>query len=662
VVGRLALATVLAAPLIAAGLDAAWAETRDSVAVDWARNLAVGVDPLGEMRAPTLGPHPGSHGSTLVVDPAGLLVVERDAGVVVRASREGEPKAALELSRGLGEIVRDARNNRVFVADRGGHRVVEIAPGDAEGRGLALRATAMIREPHGLALSPDGHTLLATSVADHELVAFDLRDAELKPSWRLKLAPEPRGVAISPDGHRAIVGFVSLGAVALIDLPGQGREQAKLGYRSLEPRDHLRFEIEEFEGFTETHTRLVEAKSRFEVPSETGRRYARNTFALGFVGHGIAVAPHQLATPQLMRRPPDTGTYGGGESFSPITHAMAMISEGVEGIASSTPLRRAALGVHMPRALSYDLARDTLYVGGYGDDAIQAIGRVSQPALAAAWKIDLADFGKQACGIDGLAVEGDVLWVHCEFGRSLVRVEIAGPETREDNRFEITRGPELTASMRDPEVERGAEIFRRAGDSRLTLDGQLACAQCHPEGRSDGLSWRLEGAILQTPMLAGRLVGTKPYKWDGQDPNLDASLHNTIGRLGGFPDAMRRRELRALRAYLESLAPPHTPTPRDPGAVARGRAVFESPEAACDACHEGGRLSDGQRHELDTSLRRVDTPSLIGLAHSAPYYHDGSAQTLDALLANRSTIHDMADTSALTPEQIADLIAYLESL
>mgnify|MGYP003379278725 FL=1 len=56
------------------------------------------------------------------------------------------------------------------------------------------------------------------------------------------------------------------------------------------------------------------------------------------------------------------------------------------------------------------------------------------------------------------------------------------------------------------------------------------------------------------------------------------------------------------------------------------------------------------------------TSSLVGLARSAPYYHDGSAATLDALLAERAAVHGMAETVSLTAAQRQDLIAYLETL
>src|SRR5690606_5599529 len=113
-------------------------------------------------------------------------------------------------------------------------------------------------------------------------------------------------------------------------------------------------------------------------------------------------------------------------------------------------------------------------------------------------------------------------------------------------------------------------------------------------------------------------------------------------------------------AYLESLPPPRPRRPKDPDAVARGRALFKA--EACAACHAGPKLVDHSQHNLDTTLAQVDTPSLLGLSHSRPYYHDGSAKDLWTLLTDRGTVHAMADTSALSDAQLRDLNAYLESL
>ncbi|MCQ8205826.1 hypothetical protein NP569_26425, partial [Vibrio parahaemolyticus] len=77
---------------------------------------------------------------------------------------------------------------------------------------------------------------------------------------------------------------------------------------------------------------------------------------------------------------------------------------------------------------------------------------------------------------------------------------------------------------------------------------------------------------LQTPILAGRVANTAPYKWVGVDTTLAHSIRSTITRLGGA--GLDAKQTAALAAYLESLPSPRTPT-IDAAAVARGKQVFD---------------------------------------------------------------------------------------
>ena len=189
--------------------------------------------------------------------------------------------------------------------------------------------------------------------------------------------------------------------------------------------------------------------------------------------------------------------------------------------------------------------------------------------------------------------------------------------------------------------------------------GAMACATCHPDNRADGLSWRIEKKELQTPVLAGRMVGTHPYKWDGMDKDLTTSLTMTMKRLGGF--GLDKTQTANLQAYVEMLPAPRPPT-RDTATVARGKKVFDSAEAGCRSCHDGAMYADGEKHKFSGTLGESDTPSLIGLAASAPYFHDGSAATLEALLRDRGAVHGMAETAKMTDKQVADMTAFLETL
>lgn len=615
--------------------------------------------PVSPWQPPTHAAHVGSHGAVMIVDEHGVLVLERSAGKLIRANREGQPIAELALTPGLGEIVHDGAGN-VFVADRAAGRVIRVDPGDADGKGLAERGAVELGEPHGLALTPDGATLLVTDVSEQQLVALDSESLTIR--WRVELAPEPRAVAVSRDGSIAAVGFLSSGSIAYVELASAGE---RVDWRALDPRDHVEI-TEEFNGYAGmvTVARLKEMRSKHQVPVETGRRYARNFYALAFIGHDTLVAPHELATPQLERVPDldRQDTYGGGaESIPPLVHQLAIV---MRPGALDSHERFLHLDIHQPKAVAYDLTRDTLYVAGYGDDRVAAIVDATQQMPYVDWVAQVGN-GK-SCGLDGIALDRASadgqppgLWIHCEFRRQLLHLDPGDPSTRDDD--EWLHGAELTPRARSQQIERGAELFRRGGDRRISANGMMACSNCHPDGRADGLTWRLGDSILQTPILAGRVSGTAPYKWDGQDPTLQRSIRHTIERLGGDQvKPLADADVDALIAYLDSLPPPRPRKPADPQAVTRGRQLFEA--EACDACHAGPKLTDGGQYPLTTTLAQVDTPSLLGLAHSRPYYHDGSAVDLWTLLTDRGTIHDMADTSHLSDQQLRDLEAYLLSL
>ena len=313
---------------------------------------------------------------------------------------------------------------------------------------------------------------------------------------------------------------------------------------------------------------------------------------------------------------------------------------------------------HQPRALAWDGTRDALYVAGMGTDSILQIKDASQVAISAGMTAGLTD-GKQRCGPDGLAIASDGnLLVWCSFTRSVERVEVVDAKgALATVQPKVEHRPSLIASAWTEKQHQGLVLFHSA-EAQISARGALACATCHPDNRADGLSWRIDKHELQTPVLAGRMVGTHPFKWDGGDATLELSLTGTMKRLGVF--GIDKAQTSALAAYVEALPAVKTPS-RDLAAVAAGKKLFDG-EAGCRTCHDGAAYTDQERHKLTGTLAESDTPSLLGLAASAPYYHDGSAATLEALLRDRGAVHGMADTSKLTDKQVAELTAFLETL
>ncbi len=200
--------------------------------------------------------------------------------------------------------------------------------------------------------------------------------------------------------------------------------------------------------------------------------------------------------------------------------------------------------------------------------------------------------------------------------------------------------------------------------------------------------------IVIPPIYDLKGVGYETFTGDGKISYWNAYVG--VGQMGGqgnfedpriglvishTPDLVTPK-LPALLAYQLSLrAPKPAPGTFDADAAERGKDVFRN-QARCAACHQGPTLTDvlkdasrGGRegepflhHPADvgqdpayaqrTATGKYRTTPLRGLQQHAPYFHDGSAATLTAVVDHYVRLFGLN----LTPGQKADLIEYLKSL
>ncbi len=208
---------------------------------------------------------------------------------------------------------------------------------------------------------------------------------------------------------------------------------------------------------------------------------------------------------------------------------------------------------------------------------------------------------------------------------------------------------------------RGRLLFYRTDDVRIAVDG-VACSSCHPDGRDDANTWTTPMGPRQTPMLAGRMLGTAPYGWEGDRATLADYIGNTVVRLGG--KGLEPRDVEDLASYLLVMKGPSHGDALKEDLVRRGKALFEDPGQGCSGCHLGGKGTDASPHEIahhpSDSLPVLDTPSLRFLSGTAPYFHDGRYGTLEALLADPNS--RMGHTASLAAGDRTALAMYLRSL
>ncbi|HXD42282.1 MAG TPA: c-type cytochrome [Ramlibacter sp.] len=206
-------------------------------------------------------------------------------------------------------------------------------------------------------------------------------------------------------------------------------------------------------------------------------------------------------------------------------------------------------------------------------------------------------------------------------------------------------------------------------DPRFNLDGKSKPAVIPPAYGLDGIHKITATGDGTDLAYWNRYVSVTQMGGLGTftEPRLSVSVTN------GTVDLVTSK-LPALQAYQLSIQAPAPPAGSfDAAAAARGKAVFEGP-GKCATCHSGDLFTDANTtlHPVADSMAEPETPSyasrsatklyrtspLRGVWQHAPYFHDGSAPTLEAV----GQAYNTKRALGLTPQQIADLAQYLKSL
>ena len=142
-------------------------------------------------------------------------------------------------------------------------------------------------------------------------------------------------------------------------------------------------------------------------------------------------------------------------------------------------------------------------------------------------------------------------------------------------------------------------------------------------------------------------------------------------------DDLISSKLPALQAYQLSLAAPSPPAGSfDAAAAGRGKTLFDG-KAGCVACHGGPAFTDANTRlhapaevvsepEADgvpsyasrSATRQYRTAPLRGIWQHPPYFHNGSAPTLEAVV----TTYNSRKSLGLSAAEISDVAQYLKSL
>lgn len=242
----------------------------------------------------------------------------------------------------------------------------------------------------------------------------------------------------------------------------------------------------------------------------------------------------------------------------------------------------------------------------------------------------------------------------------------------------------------------GERLFN---DPRLSADGKLSCSSCHDirtNGAGNRTAYRGPNSIDTLTVFNASL--NFRLNWEGNFRSLASqaesslgnpvSLHTTVDeavrKLNADDDVVsnfvaaygrppdRDNFLDALVTFEQSLLTPGSRFDRwlggDASALSAGELegyrLFKS--FGCISCHQGvnvgGNLFERQgvfRQLVPGPLETVRVPSLRNVAATAPYFHDGSAATLEDAVKRMATAQ--LDRT-LTDQQVTSLVAFLKTL
>ena len=257
-------------------------------------------------------------------------------------------------------------------------------------------------------------------------------------------------------------------------------------------------------------------------------------------------------------------------------------------------------------------------------------------------------------------------------------------------------------------VDLGRKLFN---ETRLSASGTISCASCHQAARAFATPQPVAIGVFgrrgrrNAPALVNRGYG-RAFFWDGRSTSLEEQVLHPIqdpNEMGlTLKEATSRVRLdertiaHALASYIRSIRSGNSRFDRYTSGRTdaltdterQGLQVFRG-KGNCTACHVGPNFSDERFHNtgvawlngvwldrgrfdltnLDGDRGAFKTPTLREIARTAPYMHDGSLPTLEAVVdfydeggrANPYLDVEMRARRFSAPEKSA-LVAFLRTL
>jgi YVTN family beta-propeller protein len=594
-------------------------------------------------------------------------------------------------------------DDTVYVGNRGSRSVSVIHKGEWT---EAARIPTGV-DPTGLAMALDGKTLyiVSATAADSTdtgtVQAIDTKAMTQK--WSVQVDGEPRAIAVLPNNKAVVTQY--RGGAQGADLVNLDLETGTLvGHSGNSIHDNVNF-TQNAAGSSATGFSTFSARAmtdavatpdgkRVFVPTVWAREDAigKEPSAGGYYAAGGPCNVGSVATAGVITAEVDgngaqpkvddltdcvsTGTTSETADYPPT-------AVGVGGTTSARLGSTSSVGqaVQGPSALAVDPTGEWLYMVNKETSNVAVMPAFRRTARDGE-NIDYNTTGSSIRslvatnadpnrnnGIDGIALTKDGIkaYVYSQFDHEVIRLAATGRGPDSDVVVASRVSTGLTDTLAPEQVD-GRKWFFDAMNTKMSSDlTHVACSTCHLEGRDDGHTWVFPDGHRQTPALVGRMLNqTAPYHWSGQFASFNDFMSHTVQKRMGGDGTTATINANIMSFLVNEPAPENA----NRGAAltaqqAHGQVVFKN--AQCDTCHSGAALTNlteqnvGTWNNDDNVLNNsFDVPSLLGIARTGPYMHDGRFSTLEDRLGQNDNLHGQLQN--MSGSDRADLAAFLKTL
>ena len=531
--------------------------------------------------------------------------------------------------------------------------------------GKVLAEVEVGKRPFAVALTADSSRAVVTNWLSNTVTVLRVTPTMLHTAATISVGEEPRGVALASDGKRAFVALGGENCVAIVDL-AQKRvaERIKVG---AEPW-HL--------ALTADGKRLIVGNVRSQDVSivdvaerkvtQTVKMRGRNLRHIALSPDGQwAYVPHisEQGRPTLQDNIDNGWVIGNRLGRVPLTksgprEAMALDPRGravgdVDGVAirpDGSLLAVTAAGTH-----ELLLFREPLPFYAYGGPPDHIDPGLREDAN----RFRRIPLGGRPMGVR-CAPNGKTVVVANYLNNSLQVVDV---EANAILRTIALGGPKTPSLARQ-----GEALFM---DATRSFNQWYSCNTCHTEGHTNGGNFDTfnDGSYLtskKTLSLRG-VTETGPWTWHGWRKDLrelirDSFTKSMQGEVPGDTD------VEAMLAYFKTLDFRPLRRPADGmlwASVRRGEGLFQARD--CQTCHAPPLYTREGVYQVGLETPQdaypgFNPPSLRGVGTRAPYLHDGRTNSLEDVLKFHHRPSQLTGKPDFTPDELADVVAFLKTL